>query len=77
MDSFPTFLTTIIRYNGVPGIYVDIVKNVINSTAVHWAAERLVRPFFRTIKHGALTYSNYPEVRNLDQEQGEPQRAVH
>lgn len=31
-----------IRNEGVPGMYVDIVKDVINSTAVYWAAERLV-----------------------------------
>ncbi|KAF9039702.1 heme peroxidase [Hymenopellis radicata] len=29
------------KYDGVPGNYVDIVKNVINTTSVHWAADRL------------------------------------
>ncbi|KAJ7436075.1 heme peroxidase [Mycena galericulata] len=29
------------KYPGVPGNYVDIVKSVINSTSVHWAADRL------------------------------------
>jgi hypothetical protein len=29
----------------VSGTYVNIVNDVINSTAVHWAAERLVRSF--------------------------------
>jgi len=29
------------RYDGVPGNYVDIVKDVINVVSVHWAADRL------------------------------------
>jgi len=29
------------KYDGVNGNYVDIVKNVINVTSVHWAADRL------------------------------------
>ncbi|KAJ6476780.1 heme peroxidase [Mycena vitilis] len=29
------------KYDGVSGNYVDIVKNVINVAAVHWAADRL------------------------------------
>ncbi|KAF8209473.1 heme peroxidase [Mycena galopus ATCC 62051] len=29
------------KYDGVPGNYIDIVKNVINVTSVHWAADRL------------------------------------
>ncbi|KAJ6487073.1 heme peroxidase [Mycena vitilis] len=29
------------KYDGVPGNYVDIVKSVINTTSVHWAADRL------------------------------------
>ncbi|KAK7036088.1 heme peroxidase [Favolaschia claudopus] len=29
------------KYDGVAGNYVDIVKNVINVTSVHWAADRL------------------------------------
>ncbi|KAJ3844035.1 heme peroxidase [Lentinula raphanica] len=28
-------------YDGVPGNYIDIVNDVINVTAVHWAADRL------------------------------------
>lgn len=31
------------KYDGVPGNYVDIVADVINSTSVHWAADRMVR----------------------------------
>jgi hypothetical protein len=30
------------KYDGVPGTYVDIVKDVINVVSVHWAADRLV-----------------------------------
>lgn len=30
------------RYDGVPGTYVDIVRDVINIVSVHWAADRLV-----------------------------------
>lgn len=30
------------QYDGVPGNYVDIVKDVINVVSVHWAADRLV-----------------------------------
>lgn len=29
-------------YDGVPGTYVDIVRDVINLVSVHWAAEKLV-----------------------------------
>ncbi|KAJ6607611.1 heme peroxidase [Mycena sp. CBHHK59/15] len=29
------------KYDGVPGNYIDIVKSVINTTSVHWAADRL------------------------------------
>ncbi|KAF8579879.1 heme peroxidase [Ramaria rubella] len=29
------------KYDGVPGTYVDIVKDVINIVSVHWAADRL------------------------------------
>ncbi|KAJ7160327.1 heme peroxidase [Mycena filopes] len=29
------------KYDGVAGNYVDIVKSVINTTSVHWAADRL------------------------------------
>ncbi|KAJ7811064.1 hypothetical protein B0H14DRAFT_3755883 [Mycena olivaceomarginata] len=29
------------KYHGVPGNYIDIVKSVINTTMVHWAAECL------------------------------------
>ncbi|KAJ7704765.1 heme peroxidase [Mycena rosella] len=29
------------KYDGVSGNYVDIVKSVINTTSVHWAADRL------------------------------------
>ena len=32
------------RYDGVPGTYVDIVRDVINIVSVHWAADRLVGP---------------------------------
>lgn len=31
-----------LRYDGVPGTYVDIVRDVINIVSVHWAADRLV-----------------------------------
>lgn len=31
------------RYSNVPGTYVDIVKDVINSVAVHLVADKLVR----------------------------------
>lgn len=29
-------------YDGVPGTYVDIIKNVVNLVSVHWAADKLV-----------------------------------
>ncbi|TFK61199.1 heme peroxidase [Pluteus cervinus] len=29
------------KYDGVSGVYVDIVTDVINATSVHWAADRL------------------------------------
>ncbi|KAJ7133385.1 heme peroxidase [Mycena epipterygia] len=29
------------KYDGVSGNYIDIVKNVINTTSVHWASDRL------------------------------------
>ena len=29
-------------YDGVPGTYVDIVRDVINLVSVHWVAEKLV-----------------------------------
>ncbi|KAF9458998.1 heme peroxidase [Collybia nuda] len=29
------------KYDGVPGIYVDIVSDVINATSIHWAADVL------------------------------------
>ncbi|KAJ7174160.1 heme peroxidase [Mycena crocata] len=29
------------KYDGVSGNYIDIVKSVINTTSVHWAADRL------------------------------------
>ncbi|KAJ7584626.1 heme peroxidase [Mycena floridula] len=29
------------KYDGVQGAYVDIVRDVINATSVHWAADRL------------------------------------
>jgi linoleate 10R-lipoxygenase len=31
------------KYDGVSGNYVDIVKSVINTTSVHWAADYMVR----------------------------------
>ena len=30
-------------YDGVPGTYVDIIRDVINLVSVHWAADKLVR----------------------------------
>lgn len=30
------------KYDGVPGTYVDIIKNVVNLVSVHWAADKLV-----------------------------------
>jgi cytochrome P450 len=29
------------KYDGVPGMHVDIVKDVINTVSVHWSADRL------------------------------------
>jgi hypothetical protein len=36
------FTYELIRYDGVPGNYFDVVNDVINVLAVRWAAERLV-----------------------------------
>jgi hypothetical protein len=33
------------KYDGVPGNYIDIVRSVINASAVHWAADHLVGRF--------------------------------
>ena len=44
------------RYDGVPGRYVDIVVGVVNTTAVEWAAEHLVREFL--VSHCCLWLTN-------------------
>lgn len=31
-----------LSYDGVPGKYIDIIKNVINLAAIHFAADKLV-----------------------------------
>ena len=31
-----------VKYDGVPGTYVDIIRDVINLVSVHWAADKLV-----------------------------------
>jgi hypothetical protein len=41
--TFNLLILVNVRYDGVPGRkYVDIVRDVINATAVDWAAEKLV-----------------------------------
>jgi linoleate 10R-lipoxygenase len=44
-------------YDGVPGRYVDIVKDVINVVSVHWAADRLCGIELKTKEnpHGLFT----------------------
>lgn len=45
------------KYDGVPGTYVDIVKDVINVTSVHWAADYLCGINLKTKEnpHGLFT----------------------
>lgn len=48
-------------YDGVPGTYVDIVRDVINLVSVHWVADKLVRICFSVVVailiHGFLVWA--------------------
>lgn len=36
-------------FPGLPGKYIDIVNDVINTTSMHWAADNLVGPLIYLI----------------------------
>ncbi|TFK58570.1 heme peroxidase, partial [Pluteus cervinus] len=45
------------KYDGVSGVYVDIVTDVINATSVHWAADRLCGLSLKTKENPSGLYT--------------------
>lgn len=46
-----------LSYDGVPGKYIDVIKNVINLAAIHFAADKLVSGILAYIVPSANTQS--------------------
>jgi len=53
-----------ITYDGVPGTYVDIVKDVINLVSVHWAADKLCGISLKTKNNPSGTFTEQ-EVNDM------------
>ena len=68
-----------VKYDGVSGTYVDIIRDVINLVSVHWASDKLVsRIFYPVYLLGCLSYLfSLSTVRYPTQDKEESAWFVH